>query len=131
MERLLGHDWPGNVREFRSAIRRAVLLADEMIDEEHLGLLPSRNQPVGLAGVSGVPGNGLPLKELVRRATKAVERAALIQVLGKTGGNKAKAARLLQIDYKTIYMKVKEYCITTQGGDNHGQEQEERQKHDD
>jgi two-component system nitrogen regulation response regulator GlnG len=131
VERLLGHDWPGNVREFRSAIRRAVLLADEMIDEEHLGLLPARNQPVGCAGVSRVPGNGLPLKELVRRATKAVERAALSEALGKAGGNKAKAARLLQIDYKTIYLKVKEYCINTHGGDNHGQEQEERQTHDD
>ena len=41
--------------------------------------------------------------------------------LAKAGGNKAKAARLLQIDYKTIHLKVKEYGIATQGGADHGQ----------
>jgi two-component system nitrogen regulation response regulator GlnG len=43
----------------------------------------------------------------------ALERATLIEVLKQTGGNKAKAARLLQIDYKTIHVKVKEYGIAT------------------
>jgi two-component system nitrogen regulation response regulator GlnG len=115
VERLLRHDWPGNVRELRSAIRRAVLLADGVVDEDHLGLLGAANPPVGLQGILSMPNDGLPLKELVRRATVAVERAALIEVLRKTGGNKAKAARLLQIDYKTIHVKVKEYGIATQG----------------
>lgn len=125
VERLLRHDWPGNVRELRSAIRRAVLLADEVIDEDHLGL-GAANAPVGLQGILSMPNDGLPLKALVRRATVAVERAALIEVLRRTGGNKAKAARLLQIDYKTIHLKVKEYGIATQGGGNYGQEERER-----
>jgi two-component system nitrogen regulation response regulator GlnG len=120
VERLLRHGWPGNVRELRSAIRRAVLLADEVIDEDHLGLLKASQRPVALPGISGVPNDGLPLKELVRRATVAVERAALIEGLRRTGGNKAKAARLLQIDYKTIHVKVKEYGISTQGREAEG-----------
>ncbi|RLB06568.1 MAG: hypothetical protein DRG50_05285, partial [Deltaproteobacteria bacterium] len=41
----------------------------------------------------------------------AVEREVLTQTLRKTSGNKAKAARLLQIDYKTIHSKVKKYGI--------------------
>ncbi len=120
VERLLKHDWPGNVRELRSAIRRAVLLADGVIDEAHLGLVGTASPP-GLQGILSMPNDGLPLKALVRRATVAVERAALIEVLKRTGGNKAKAARVLQIDYKTIHLKVKEYGIATQGGGDNGQ----------
>ena len=113
VERLLRYDWPGNVRELRSAIRRAVLLADQVIDEDHLGLQKAPQSPVALSGVSAGLNDGLPLKELVRRTIVAVERATLIEVLKQTGGNKAKAARLLQIDYKTIHVKVKEYGIAT------------------
>jgi DNA-binding NtrC family response regulator len=38
-----------------------------------------------------------------------------LHALRKTGGNKAKAARLLQVDYKTLYTKVKEYGIRIEG----------------
>ena len=121
VERLFRHDWPGNVRELRSAIRRAVLMADAVIDEDHLGL-PNVPGLVGrLPGAGGAPTDGLPLKEVVRRATVAVERAVLLRVLRKTGGNKAKAARLLQIDYKTIHTKLKAYGISAQGGESDGQ----------
>ena len=54
----------------------------------------------------------LPLKELVRRVVIWVERDALLGALQRTGGNKAKAARLLQIDYKTIHKKIREYSIS-------------------
>ncbi len=121
VERLLTHDWPGNVRELRSAIRRAVLLADAVIDEAHLGLVIAPAPPFGFPGVPGVPIDGLGLKDLVRRATIAVERTVLVRVLKETGGNKAKAARRLQIDYKTIHTKVKAYGIAVQGGEGDGQ----------
>jgi len=121
VERLLTHDWPGNVRELRSAIRRAVLLADAAIDEAHLGLSIAPAPPFGFPGVPGVPIDGLGLKDLVRRATIAVERTVLVRVLKETGGNKAKAARRLQIDYKTIHTKLKEYGIAVQGGEGDGQ----------
>jgi two-component system nitrogen regulation response regulator GlnG len=51
---------------------------------------------------------------MVRRAVIRVERQVLVQVLTQTSGNKAEAARLLQIDYKTIHKKVRDYglCIT-------------------
>jgi two-component system nitrogen regulation response regulator GlnG len=41
-----------------------------------------------------------------------VEREVLLQTLRQTGGNKAKAARLLQVDYKTIQSKIKHYGIS-------------------
>jgi hypothetical protein len=48
----------------------------------------------------------LSLKELLRQTITAVEREVFIQVLRQTGRNKAKAAQLLQVDYKTIHEKV-------------------------
>jgi DNA-binding NtrC family response regulator len=118
LEALFAYNWPGNVRQFRSTIRRAVLLADEIIDERHLDL---KRAPVpGLAftpKVLGMPWKSLSLKEIVRNSTLAVEREVLLEVLKLTGGNKAKAARMLQIDYKTIHTKLKQLGISRDGGE--------------
>jgi DNA-binding NtrC family response regulator len=109
---MFNYPWPGNVRQLRSTIRRAVLLADGTITEKHLDL---KRVPVpGLAftpKVDGTPWKGLSLREIVDESTTAVEKEVLTQVLKTTGGNKAKAARLLKIDYKTIHAKIKHYGI--------------------
>jgi two-component system nitrogen regulation response regulator GlnG len=110
---MFNYPWPGTVRQLRSTIRRAGLLADECITEKHLDL---KRVPVpGLAftpKVEGTPWKGLSLKEIVEQSTTAVEREVLTQVLKNTGGNKAKAARLLKIDYKTIHLKLKKLGIS-------------------
>jgi DNA-binding NtrC family response regulator len=110
METLLAYNWPGNVRQLRSTIRRAALLADEVIAEEHLNL-GDRSCQASRALATTPSWRQLPLKEIVRRTTIAVEREVLLQVLSLTRGNKAKASRLLQIDYKTMQSKIKEYGI--------------------
>ncbi len=122
-ERLLAFEWPGNVRQLRSTIRRAVLLADTMIDEEQLGLPEPSAARANEDPLPQGPEMGLPLKQLVRRATLTVERAALLHALRATGWNKAKAARLLQIDYKTMHTKLKEYGLKGPAG-SHGDEAE-------
>jgi DNA-binding NtrC family response regulator len=105
LQRLLDYDWPGNVQQLRATLRRAVLLADTVVDEEHLAL-------PGISGPRLPPrGSALPLKQLVRSATVSVERAALLRALDEAGGNRTQAARLLQIDYKTMRTKLKEYGI--------------------
>jgi DNA-binding NtrC family response regulator len=110
---MFNYPWPGNVRQLRSTIRRAALLADETITEKHLDL---KRVPVpGLAftpKVDGTPWKGLSLKEIVEESSTAVEREILTQVMKHVDGNKAKAARLLQIDYKTIHLKLKKLGIT-------------------
>jgi len=113
---MFNYPWPGNVRQLRSTIRRAALLADELITEKHLDL---KRVPVpGLAftpKVEGTPWKGLSLREIVEQSTTAVEREVLTQVLKNTGGNKAKAARLLKMDYKTIHVKLKKLGISEKG----------------
>ncbi len=108
LEALVGYAWPGNVRQLRSVIRRAVLLASDVVTEQHLDLDPRRHEPP-----AGPPdmGGDLPLRTLVRRSTIRVERDAIARVLLEAGGNKAKAARLLHVDYKTMHGKVKEYGL--------------------
>jgi len=117
LEAILSYNWPGNVRQLRSVIRRAVLLADDIITEKHLDI---KRAPVpGLAftpKIQGTPWDELSLREIVHRSVVTVEREVLIQVLKHTRGNKAKAARLLQIDYKTIQTKLKQFGINHSGG---------------
>jgi DNA-binding NtrC family response regulator len=112
IDTMVAYDWPGNVRQLRSAVRRAVLQAEEWIEPAHLALEAA---PEGLRAEippSPPPGwDGLSLKEIVRRNTAEVERSVLTEVLLKTGGNKAKAARLLKIDYTTLHAKLKQYGI--------------------
>jgi two-component system nitrogen regulation response regulator GlnG len=113
---LLSHPWPGNVRQLRSTIRRAVLLAGEVVTEQHLDILQENNaawrRAATLAAAPVASAPDLSLKEIVAQSKALVEREVLQQTLRQTGGNKAKAARLLQVDYKTIQSKIKRYGIS-------------------
>jgi two-component system nitrogen regulation response regulator GlnG len=121
-EAMLAYRWPG---KFRSVVRRAVLLAEDLIAEEHLGLGSKADKRLvenELAEHSFTPGQGqddLSLREIVHSNTIHVERTAIVHVLRRTGGNKAKAARLLQVDYKTLHSKVKMYGIQFEGAKAH------------
>jgi two-component system nitrogen regulation response regulator GlnG len=116
VEALLRYEWPGNVRQLRSVIRRAVLLGDRMVTEELLEIKRADEPGLGFTPkIEGAPWKDMNLKEIVRCGTQSIEREVIAQVLKHTGGNKAKAARILQIDYKTIHTKVKDYRIRTDG----------------
>jgi two-component system response regulator AtoC len=94
MDFLLRYPWPGNVRELENTIERAVILAKGPRVE--LGDLVQKNSP------------------LVKRASPGqslsdVEREHILNVLKDSGGNLAKAARVLGISRATLYKKVKDY----------------------
>ncbi|ABM03529.1 two component, sigma54 specific, transcriptional regulator, Fis family protein [Psychromonas ingrahamii 37] len=106
------YEWRGNVRELRAVIRRAVLLAQTEIREEHLAIInksSKRNESGQLNGINFTTASSPPLKEIVRDCSERVEKKTLTQVLSQTNGNKAEAARILKIDYKTLLNKVKYY----------------------
>ncbi len=118
-ETLMSYDWPGNVRQLRSVIRRATLVARDEITEQDLSI--KRAEAPGLAfspKVQGTPWQNASLSEIVQESVLAVEREVLKEVLRFTGGNKAKAARLLRVDYKTVHTKVKKFGIQQNGGNN-------------
>ena len=117
VEALLTHQWPGNVRQLRSTIRRAVLMADEVITERDFDFHWERaTETKNPASLPERPWSDRSFKEIIQESTFAVEREVLVKALRHAGGNKAKAARLLRIDYKTMHNKVKQLGISTEGG---------------
>ncbi len=112
---LLAYPWPGNVRQLRSVVRRAVLIASYAIDTHHLALPQGeaeRALPGGAPGsASGLYQTGLSLKEIVRTRMADVERQVLFEALQRSRGNKAAVARMLQVDYKTVHTKLKTYGL--------------------
>ena len=117
VESLINYHWPGNVRQLRSVIRRAVLVADQMITEKHLDITElEAPAQVHIPIVRETPAReDMPLREIVRQGARAIEREVLTDVLKSTGGNKAKAARILHVDYKTMFRKLKQHGIQKNG----------------
>jgi DNA-binding NtrC family response regulator len=105
---LSNHSWPGNVRELLHVVRQAALVAGEVIGEHDLGIRAAT--PTKTNG-ERPQWKGLPLREVVRQHLVVLERQVLMEAIRSASGNKAQAARMLKIDYKTIHQKLKEYGI--------------------
>lgn len=96
-ELLVQHSWPGNLRELNNVMKRAVLLArGRQITAAEL------QQAMGPVRQNAVP----------TLHDEADERQRIEDALRQTGGNKAKAARLLGIDRKTIYNKMEKWGMS-------------------
>ena len=106
---LLRYRWPGNVRELRNVIRRAILLASDVIEPEHLSVLPVDAPPASAR--CGEPASLDSLKEVAEAAAADAEQEAIRQALHASKGNKSEAARHLRTDYKTLHLKMKQYGI--------------------
>jgi DNA-binding NtrC family response regulator len=113
VEQLQAYRWPGNVRELQNCIERAVILADgDTILPRHLNLsfaapLVDENpeSPWAHVDMTGT------LTEVTRRVTLEVEKAKIVEVLTEAGGNKGRAAELLQINYKSLLAKLREHGL--------------------
>jgi DNA-binding NtrC family response regulator len=102
MEMLMAYSWPGNVREFRNVMERAVILArGEWIETFHL--------PPYLRNPAIEPSTKIVLPLGITAAE--AERQLIMRTLEQTGHNKAEAARQLGLDVKTIRNKLKSYKI--------------------
>ena len=109
MNALTAYHWPGNVRELRNTIRRACILATEpVITPDLFPFSPPR--AVYTPAAVAVPGdNG---RQPVRPLWE-VEREHILRVLDVVEQNKSKAAKLLEIDRKTLYTKLERYGLET------------------
>ncbi|NTV52044.1 MAG: sigma-54-dependent Fis family transcriptional regulator [Candidatus Firestonebacteria bacterium] len=115
MEIFRQYAWPGNVRELMHAVKRAVVLAAEKIETLHLPpeILEWQPRPQSVAvALTPSPETAMrPLKEICQEVSRKVERETIIRVLQETRWNKVKTARLLKINYKTLFNKMKELGI--------------------
>lgn len=92
------YHWPGNLRQMKNIIRRATLLATgEFITLAELG--NDLQEPIT------TPSNNIALHN------EELEKEHILEALRQTGNNKSKAAKLLNIDRKTLYNKLKQYNL--------------------
>ncbi|MFY9342609.1 MAG: sigma-54 dependent transcriptional regulator [Planctomycetota bacterium] len=111
---LRGQRWPGNLRELRNVVRRAVLTATAReLDATDLALAnaPVHDCSAGAAPVLPADDGALPLGERLQKANDALEAEILRATLDQCGGNKAAAARALRIDYTTLHRKLKRHGL--------------------
>ncbi len=115
MKGFLGYPWPGNVRELENMVKRIVVLQNEEVIAEEIFSAPSAppgSNPVRTAEEiveqAEAQGEPLSLRAIGRRAAREAEREALRRVLYQTNWNRKKAAKILEVSYKTLLQKIKE-----------------------
>jgi DNA-binding NtrC family response regulator len=105
-EKLLAYNWPGNVRELQNTIERAVIIGRGPVLQPEEIILPGRSFPI--QDSLNLNGN---LKAVASRAQKLAEKLKIGQVLAETSFNRSRAAKILEISYKTLLDKIKEYGL--------------------
>jgi two-component system response regulator HydG len=114
---LLQYPWPGNLREFRNVVRRAVLLTDSgtsislnSLPHEIAHYQAGQDQaPEKRSIFSSAPHEPVADKDILKEAASRAEFDAIMTVLQQVNFNKKKAAELLKIDRKTLYNKLKTF----------------------
>ena len=100
---LTSYAWPGNIRELRNVLERAIMMSagkGPISREELLAVLPK-------------PSGGLHAGDLSHCSLDEIERLHVQRVLDANDGNKTQAAKILDIDYKTLLAKMKKYGLST------------------
>jgi transcriptional regulator with PAS, ATPase and Fis domain len=106
MARLTAYHWPGNVRELENVIRRMVLLPDAEHSFAPHAMRPADDPPRPAPVVTQ------GLREIGYQGALAAEREALVHVLERVQWNRAEAARILKVSYKTILNKISQLELT-------------------
>ena len=101
------YDWPGNLREMKNVVKRAVLLTNEGVI--HTGALP-HEMIESLRNPNSDTITTAPVYDL-KVLHESQEKEMIIKTLKEVRYNKSKAARILNIDRKTLYLKLEKYGI--------------------
>jgi len=119
MDLFLQYDWPGNVRELANTIQRLMVMGDwddmksqfySEPDETVLKTGLTKKDQESESGGKEV----IPLKQLKAKAGEYIERKIIAHALNITGGNKVKAAKILNISYKTLFYKMNDLGLRPQ-----------------
>ena len=112
MDRLLEHDWPGNIRELENAIERACVTARKPTIEPAdlpLDVVVHRNEPIAsLVNLRQL------LPDLLKDVNAKLEKAYLRRALKKCQGNVGKVARMCGLSRRSISTKLAEYQLDKQ-----------------
>jgi len=107
MEKLVNYDWPGNVRELENTIQRAAV-----ISRENILNIKDMNEEIRKAqpkfDYDSVFRDGMSLRNYVA----LIEKKLILKALEISGDNKSKAAKILKMNRRLLYSKLKEYSIS-------------------
>jgi len=124
---LQNYGWPGNVRELERMVKRVVILGADDAVIEKLCLTSDGSDDCPLVGFGEdffIPADidftdnaagefkYFSLKRIARQYTRQIERRAIQKAITTARGNRKKAARLLQISYKSLLNKIKAYDLS-------------------
>jgi two-component system nitrogen regulation response regulator GlnG len=141
---LFSFNWPGNVRELRNVVRSAVLQCDGIVEPVHLDLMRGTYRiPLRVALEQGrsaavvtdqvkvtMPFRGLSLKDVTTRCLAECESQIIGIVLREASNNKAEAARILHVDYKTLHTKAKKFGLYSSVIETDDEPQDPQDEHD-
>jgi transcriptional regulator with PAS, ATPase and Fis domain len=127
LDRLMAYHWPGNVRELQNVIQRIIVLGEneqtlnEMIPIKNNRLRLSDNSQTNTAPSSfeyffgqdlrQLDLSKLNLMDIKKKVSDQIEKKIILSVLEKTGWNRVKASKLLNISYRTVFNKMEELNI--------------------
>lgn len=110
---LMQHDWPGNVRELENVLGRAIInmkVGDTVMEAAHLPILAYK--PEASAREASQPENtSLPALGRFEEMQREWEREVLLRALAQAGGNKTKAAQLLDMSIRNFYYKLERHGL--------------------
>ena len=110
---IMSHKWPGNIRELQNVIERAVILCepDHPIGTEHLNLDQSsfRSQPEASSGATAQPEAAPEPATPVFNTLYELEKQHILSALERCNQNRTQAAKLLDINIRTLRNKLNEY----------------------
>jgi len=110
------HSWPGNLRELNNFLKRYLILGDETLAVSELQPRNDGSGPHGSTSTHASDAGGL--KSLARSAKDEAEAEAIARALDQTNWNRKQAAVILQISYKALLYKIRQYGIAEAKGHN-------------
>ena len=111
LDRMLAYNWPGNARELRNTIERAVILCPDGMPLDAGHLPPGFGKQTSAAPL---PDDASLVPVRVGNTVDEAERMLIVRTLEATGQNKTRAAEILGVSLKTLHNKLKEYSHSAQ-----------------
>jgi two-component system response regulator AtoC len=105
MERLMRHQYPGNVRELENVIKRMIVLGDAHLARTSFPSQRTPGQSPHAIDVGQLP--AVFLKDIARKAAERAEREEILKMLERTRWNRARTAKALNISYRSLLYKMK------------------------